>query len=184
MILRSDRDLTRFQIFDRLIAAAVAKLELKSLCAQCMGDNLMPKANAKSRVIFDQFFYRGVRVIHRARVTGAIGEKYCIWLEGINLSRDCARREDMHVESMMLQLTVNGQLSAKIERSHLEAWLLSPIIFHSKVCADHREGGRLLHFRIPAVGLLRCNFLYKIHSDETAKFSSSFDRFFLGDLLG
>jgi hypothetical protein len=80
-----------------------------------MCDNLMPKANAKSRVNFDQFFYRVVRVIHRARVTGTIGEKDCIWLEGINLSRDCARREDMHVESMMLQFTVNGQLSAKIE---------------------------------------------------------------------
>ena len=90
------------------------------------------------------------------------------------------------MEDMLAPLgfTVNGQLSAKIERSYLEARLLGPIIFHSKVCADHREGGRLLHFRIPAVGLLRCNFLYKIHSDETAKFSSSFDRFFLGDLLG
>ena len=149
-----------------------------------MGDNLMPKANAKSREVFDQLFNRGVRILDRPRVTWTVREKDRIWFESFDLSSCCARRENMHVESMMLQLAVDGKLPAKIECSHLEAWLLSLIIVQSKICPDHCEGCRFLHFRIPLVGLFHGNFLNKIHSDEAAEFFGSLDRFFLGDLFG
>ena len=47
VVLRSDFDLACFQIFHRLIGAAVPKLELKGFGAECLPQNLMTKANPK-----------------------------------------------------------------------------------------------------------------------------------------
>ena len=49
MVLGSDFDLAGFQIFHRLIGAAVAKLEFKRLCSERLTQDLVAETNSKRR---------------------------------------------------------------------------------------------------------------------------------------
>ena len=57
VIVRGDLDLAGVEIFDRLIAAAMAEFEFVCLAAKNLAENLMPEADAEHRhVRLGQFF--------------------------------------------------------------------------------------------------------------------------------
>ena len=49
MVLRGNFHFARFQIFDRLVAAAMAKFQFESLSAKRLAQYLVPEANPKNR---------------------------------------------------------------------------------------------------------------------------------------
>src|SRR5947207_14114884 len=51
LILGSDLDLARFEIFHRLIAAAMAEFQFEGLPAKSLAENLVTEANSENRQI-------------------------------------------------------------------------------------------------------------------------------------
>ncbi len=54
MILRSNVAAVRFQIFDRVITAAMTELQLRSISAASQGEQLMTQADAEDRIFAEQ----------------------------------------------------------------------------------------------------------------------------------
>ncbi len=55
MVLRGYRDLTAFQVFDRLIASAVSELKFELFSSICQAEQLVSKTDAKNRAPAKEF---------------------------------------------------------------------------------------------------------------------------------
>src|ERR1700675_3556707 len=75
VVLRGDLDLPGCQVFDGLVAAMVAKLELEGLAPKSEAQDLMSKADAEDRFGSDQLSDVGDEVRHPFRFTRAIAQE-------------------------------------------------------------------------------------------------------------
>ena len=167
VVLRRDRDFAGFEVLDRLIAAAVAELQLEGLGAERVGNNLVTQANAEGRVLLDQLLDRRVGVIDRSRITGAVGQEHAIRIEGLDLVRRCAGGEHVHVKTVVLQFAVDRELGTEVQRSDFVA--LDRRGIAEQIGTGHSEGLRLQALGVPLISLRGGHFFDEVDAYQTTE---------------
>src|SRR5260221_7427887 len=94
MVLRRDLDATRREVFHRLVAAAVAELELVRLAAEREREELMPEAYSEDRFFADEATHRVDRVADRGGIAGTVREKNSVGREAEHVLRARLRGDD------------------------------------------------------------------------------------------
>src|SRR5437763_1502941 len=81
VILVSNLDLARIEIFDWLVAAAMAEFQFESLPAKCLAQNLVAQTNPENRqATFNQIANALHGIAKRGGITGAVGGEDPRWL--------------------------------------------------------------------------------------------------------
>src|SRR5687767_7160793 len=100
MVLRSDFHFAGFQILDRLVAAAMAELELESFAAERKAKDLMAKTDSKSRNPAGHNIAHGLRSVGQSRrIAGTIGKKNARRFVLQGFARRSRGRNHLHFES-------------------------------------------------------------------------------------
>jgi hypothetical protein len=123
VVLRRDRDLAGLEVLHRLVAAAVAELELESRAAERVGEHLMTEADAEDRVVRQQAADGLVDVGQGGRVAGAVREEHRVHAVFAHLLVSRCGGEHMHVEAVADELAEDGELRAVVEGRNLELLL-------------------------------------------------------------
>ena len=110
------------EVFDRLVTAAVAELQLKRFAAVRQTDDLMTEADAKHGLAFVHQRLRGFHgVVQRLRIARAIRKKIAVEITGLQLGKGRLRGKDLHVESGFVQQAQDVGLHAEVQHGHFEA---------------------------------------------------------------
>src|SRR5437660_12065927 len=100
-------DLSSLQIFDRMVSAVVAELELEGLPSQRDSRQLMPQTDSEDRLAAHQPA-DGIDCIRaRLRITGAVREENSVGLERQHILRRSLRWDHCHLASFAAQLAQN-----------------------------------------------------------------------------
>ena len=75
VVLGGDGDFAGAQILDRLVAAAVAELQLEGRAAEGVGEDLVAEADAEDRELADESRDFLVDVAEGGGIAGAVGEE-------------------------------------------------------------------------------------------------------------
>ena len=115
VVLGGDGDLAGFQVFDGLIAAAVAELEFKGGAADGVGDHLVAEADAEGGELGYERRDGAVHVVEGGGVAGAVGEEEAVGLVRKNLLGGGGGGEDLDLEAVADELAEDGVLGAEIK---------------------------------------------------------------------
>ena len=100
VVLRGDGDLAGAQVLDRLVAAAVAELELEGLAAERVAEHLVAEADAEDRFFPDQLAELGVDVGERRGIAGAVGEENAVGVLRQHLGGGGGGGHHLHLEAV------------------------------------------------------------------------------------
>ena len=115
VVLGGDRDLAGLEVLHRLIAAAMAELELESGAAESVGDHLVAEADAEDRVVGHEAGDRLVDVGECGGVAGTVGEEDAIGGVLLDLLSGGGSGENFYVETVVNEFAEDGVFGAKIE---------------------------------------------------------------------
>src|SRR5262249_6342280 len=116
-----DRHLTGTQVLDRLICAAMAKLQFECRSAKGKPENLMTKTNPEDWFPAHQILNRFVRVRECRGITRAVGKKNSVRIEGQHFFSRCAGRDDGHLEAFLPKQAQNIFLHTVVVCGNSEA---------------------------------------------------------------
>src|SRR5215470_3231450 len=114
MILRGDRHFARKQILNRLIRAAMAKLQFECRSAKREPENLVTKTNPEDWFLTHQIVHGFVCVIERRGIARTIRKKNSVGLERQHFFSRCASWHDSHFKTFLAKQAQNIFLYAVI----------------------------------------------------------------------
>ena len=103
MVLCRDVDLARAEVFDGMVPATVAELELVGLAAKAVGEDLVTEANSKDRNLADEVFDLLVNVSQSRGISRAVGEENPIRIFGEDLTGRSAGIDDFDLEARLAE---------------------------------------------------------------------------------
>ena len=121
MVLRGDLDGARIELLHRMVAAAMAELQLVGLGAEREAHQLVPEADAEHRHVgVDQLLHAVDRVRDGGRIAGTVAEKDAVRLPRQHVRR--RRRRGKHADraAVRRQPAEDVQLDAEIVGGHLQ----------------------------------------------------------------
>ena len=121
MVLRGDLHAAAHQVHNRLVATAVAELELFHLSTAGKADHLVAQANAKDRHLADQLLHLLVGLHHGIGVARAVGQKDAVGVHVENLTRGRVPRHDGEVAAGADETLQNAALHAAVISDHFVA---------------------------------------------------------------
>ena len=101
VILRRDRYSSGFQIFDRLVAAAMSEFQFESAAAVGKTEHLMPQTNPKDRLFPHQPAHCVVCVTEDRGIAGTVRKKNSVRIERENFFCRCRRRHHRHAKTIL-----------------------------------------------------------------------------------
>ena len=122
VVLRGDGDFAGFEIFDGLVAAAVAELELESGSAEGVRQHLVAEADAEDWVVRDEAGDGLVDVGQGGGIAGAVGEEHAVGVVGLDLLGGGGGGENLHVEAVVDKLAEDAVLRAEIKGGDCETF--------------------------------------------------------------
>ena len=182
VVLRGDGDVAGLVILDRLVAAAMAELELEGLGAKGVRDDLVAEADAEGRVLFDQLADGFVGVSDGGGVTRAVAEEYRVGLQRLDVIGAGGGGDDVDVETVVVQAFEDGALGPEIEGGDLKDFLRTVEAAQGgavdgKGLADAAVGVEVIRF-------LAGNCLDVVHADQPGPIPGLLDGFFVGNVFG
>ena len=122
VILRSNFHLAGFQIHNRMVAAAMPELELRSRPAKSLTENLVAETHAKNRLFAEKLAHGLYNIRHRGRIAGAVGEENTVGFAGQYIRGLGKGRDHFHLKTVLHKLAQNIFLDAAIQRLSLESF--------------------------------------------------------------
>lgn len=181
VVLGGDGNFSGFKVFHGLVAAAVPEFELKGFCAEGVGNDLVAEADAEGRIMLNEFFDGGVGVGDGGGVAGAVGKEESLGVEFADRFGRGVGGEDVYVEAVLLQATVDGIFSTEVEGRDFETLLRDG----GGVDVGTDYGERFAGFLAggPVVGGGCGDFFNKVNSDESAEIAGFGDGGFIADVF-
>ena len=118
MVLRGDVDYLSLQIFDRLVAAMVAELELEGPGAQSQRDDLMAQADPEDGNLAGKVLDGIDGLQSPLRVAWTVGEKEGLGPHSLDLGDACMSGKDMDIESPGREALQNVSLDPQVDHCH------------------------------------------------------------------
>ena len=120
VVLRGDLDAAGAEVFDRMVAAAVAELELVGLAAEGQAEELVAEADAEDRDLADEMADVVLRVRHRLRIAGAVREQHAVVAAVEDLLGMRGRRIDRDLAALPHELPQDVALHAEVVHGHAQ----------------------------------------------------------------
>lgn len=114
VVLGGDFHLAAEQIFDRMVAAPMAELQLIGAGAIGKCQNLMTQADTENGVFSPKLTDKLSHTGHILRVSGAVGEEYSIRGQGFHLLGSGVPGQDSYVTAPVVELADNVPLHAAV----------------------------------------------------------------------
>ena len=121
MILGGNLDLAGQQIFNRMIAAAVAEFQLVGMQAVGQRDHLMAQTDAEDRLFALKLTDQINDLRHVFRIARPVGQEDAVWIERHDRFIRSVVRHDCDVAAIAVQLADDVVFDAAVNRNDIEA---------------------------------------------------------------
>ena len=182
MVLGGDGDAAFFGVLDGLVTAAMAELQLIGRGADGVRDDLVAEADAEDRVGLDEVGDGFVGVLQGGGVARAVGQEDAIRIEGADLGRRGAGREDVDVEAGSDEATEDRGLGAEVIGRDAE--LLGAVLGLVEVRARNGEGLAVAGGGVEVIRGLAGDVLDEVGADGAGPGAGALEGFLVGDAFG
>jgi len=145
VILRSDFNFLRSQVFHRLVCSAMAKLKLERSSAQSQSHHLVTEADPENGPLSQKPAHRFNNLVECSRVSGAIGEEHSVGIGRQNLLGRSVGGKNHHLTTFLFEQAQDVVLDPAIQGRHPKTGLIRRPAKRS--CAELRPTTPLVRLR-------------------------------------